>query len=61
MPETTPEIKIKKHVKGFKASVILHGDNYDQALASCKKTMQKENRTFIDPFDDPYTIAGRAQ
>ena len=40
MPETTPEIKIKA-VKGFKASVILHGDNYDQALGSCKKTMQK--------------------
>ncbi len=58
MPETTPEIKIKA-VKGFKASVILHGDNYDQALAHAKKLCKKENRTFIDPFDDPYTIAGQ--
>ena len=58
MPKTTPEIKIRA-VKNFGARVKLFGDNYDQAVKHAYEICKKENKEFIHPFDDPYTIAGQ--
>ena len=58
MPKTTPEIKIRA-VKNFGARVKLFGDNYDQAVKHAYGICKKENKEFIHPFDDPYTIAGQ--
>ena len=62
MPNTTPNIKVKK-VKEFGGKYVkvkLIGDSYDdcyeQALAYCKKN----NKTFIHPFDDNKVIEGQA-
>ena len=42
MPVTTPEIKIKA-VKRFGAKIILHGDNYDQAVKEALSLSKKKN------------------
>ena len=58
MPVTTPEIKIKA-VKRFGAKIILHGDNYDQAVKEALSLSKKKKLAFVHPFDDPLTIAGQ--
>lgn len=58
MPQTTPPIKVNA-VKAWDATVILHGDSYDDAFEKAMKIVKTENRTFIHPFDDPLTIAGQ--
>ena len=58
MPVTAPELKIKA-VKNFGAKVVLHGDNYNQALRKAKSLAAAKSKEFIDAFDDIYTIAGQ--
>nr|GEY01048.1 threonine dehydratase biosynthetic, chloroplastic-like [Tanacetum cinerariifolium] len=58
MPVTTPQIK-SDAVKRLGATVELVGDSYDEAQAYAKSKGEKENRTFIPPFDHPDIIMGQ--
>ena len=58
MPVTTPSIKVNA-VKKLGASVILHGDSYDEACAHAIDLGKTEGYTFIHPYDDPAVIAGQ--
>lgn len=62
MPTTTPKQKIKQ-VKMFGhefVEVVLEGDTFDQANSLAMEDCQKNNKTFIHPFDDPLIIEGQA-
>jgi len=58
MPVTTPQIKVGA-VANRGASVVLHGDSYDEAYAHALTLCQKKGATFIHPYDDPDVIAGQ--
>ncbi|MBL6696258.1 MAG: threonine ammonia-lyase, biosynthetic [Luminiphilus sp.] len=58
MPVTTPAIKVEA-VKRFGATVVLHGDTFDEAAVKAKQLVAAEGLTFIHPFDDPDVIAGQ--
>jgi threonine dehydratase len=58
MPQWAPLIKVS-NCRAFGASVILHGDTYDQAR-KCALTMSAERElAFLAGFDDPDIIAGQ--
>ena len=40
-------------------SVILHGDNFDEARDHANELMAKHGYIFVHPFDDPDVIAGQ--
>lgn len=61
MPSTTPRQKISQvelFGKEF-VEIILTGDTFDDAYKSSAECCEKENRTFIHPFDDPDVMAGQ--
>lgn len=58
MPEGTPLIKVSS-TKGFGATVVLHGQNYDEARDHAKQLEREQNLILVHPFDDPYVIAGQ--
>lgn len=58
MPTTTPLIKVNR-TKSYGAEVILKGDVYDEACAYALELAEKENYTFIHPFDDLEVAAGQ--
>jgi len=58
MPETTPAIKVSS-VKANGAKVILHGDNFNDALEYARKLEAEQGLFFIHPYDDPDVIAGQ--
>lgn len=41
------------------ARVVLSGDSYDEAEARAVSLGEKEGRTFVQPFDDPWVAAGQ--
>ncbi len=41
------------------ARVVLAGDSYDQAEAVALELTEKEEKAFIQPFDDPWVAAGQ--
>ncbi len=58
MPTTTPLIKVES-TKRYGACVILHGDTYDEAAQYALSIAQKEDMSFIHPFDDLDVMAGQ--
>lgn len=58
MPATTPTVKIE-NTKALGASVILHGDSFEEASRFARPHGKAHNLTFIHPFDDPVVIAGQ--
>jgi threonine dehydratase len=58
MPETAPLIKVR-NTTNHGARVILHGRDYDEALAHARDLSKEEGQTFIPGFDDPWIIAGQ--
>jgi len=58
MPVTTPQIKIAA-VKGRGATVVLHGDSYDEAYAHARLLERRRRLVFVHPYDDPEVIAGQ--
>jgi len=58
MPVTTPQIKMRA-VEARGATVVIHGDTYDDAYAFALKLASEERATFIHPYDDPDVIAGQ--
>jgi hypothetical protein len=58
MPEASPLIKVTG-VRAHGAKVVLHGANFDEALAEAKRRCEAEGLVFIHPFDDAAVIAGQ--
>lgn len=58
MPVTTPGIKIES-VKSNGANVILFGDTFNEAFNHAVTLKERDNLTFIHPYDDPDVIAGQ--
>src|SRR6476660_10410201 len=58
MPTTTPQIKMQA-VKARGATVVTHGDSYDEAYAHAVKLGKRERMTFVHTYDDPDVIAGQ--
>lgn len=58
MPRTTPEIKVDA-VRALGAEVVLHGDDFDEALAVSLAIGTERGYDYIHPFDDVDTIAGQ--
>ncbi|HID48787.1 MAG TPA: threonine ammonia-lyase, biosynthetic [Chromatiales bacterium] len=58
MPRTTPDIKVDA-VRQLDATIVLHGNTYDDACAHADTLAQTEGLTFIHPYDDPLVIAGQ--
>lgn len=61
MPATTPNQKIKQVERLGKQQieVVLRGDTYDQAYSEAVSYCQKEQKTFIHPFDDERVVEGQ--
>lgn len=62
MPETTPKQKVRQVAMFGKnyVEIILAGDSFDQAYKRAKEVAEKENMTFVHPFDDKKIIEGQA-
>jgi threonine dehydratase len=58
MPVTTPQIKLQA-VEARGATVISFGDSYDEAYAHAYEFAEKNQVTFVHPYDDPDVIAGQ--
>jgi len=58
MPVTTPQLKIDA-VKALGGEVVLHGDSYSDAYTHASELCEREQLTFVHPFDDPDVIAGQ--
>ena len=59
MPAITPEIK-GNAVDKLGARVVIHGDDFDAACAHALAIAERENLTFVHPYDDPEVITGQA-
>ena len=58
MPRPTPLIKVV-NTRDLGGEVVLHGANYDEALARAQHIAAEEGMTFIHAFDDEDVIAGQ--
>jgi threonine dehydratase len=58
MPEQTPVIKVMQ-TEGHGASVVLHGEMFDEAYTHARRLEAERGLTFVHPFDDPQVIAGQ--
>ncbi|MEO6225939.1 MAG: threonine ammonia-lyase [Sphingomicrobium sp.] len=57
MPESTPTVKVTQ-TAGHGATVVLHGDMFDDAYAKARELTLEKGFVFVHPFDDPQVIAG---
>jgi threonine dehydratase len=46
-------------IEGFGAEVHIIGDNFDETRTAAEELVDHENMLMVDPFDDPYIIAGQ--
>jgi threonine dehydratase len=58
MPKPTPVIKVMQ-TEGHGASIVLHGELFDEAYAHALQLEQERGLTFLHPFDDAQVIAGQ--
>ncbi len=58
MPRFAPLVKVARCRK-FGASVILHGDTFDEARGEACRLVAERGLHYIHPFDDPSVIAGQ--
>jgi threonine dehydratase len=58
MPRQAPLAKVAA-TKGYGARVVLHGDVFDESHAEALRIAERENLTYIHPFDDPAVMAGQ--
>ena len=58
MPVHTPAIKVNA-VRRLGAEVILHGSDFDEAAAECRRLSAASGRVIVHPYDDPHVIAGQ--
>ena len=58
MPRFTPGVKVER-TRGFGAEVILHGDSLEEARNYAVAMSEREQLTFVHPFDDEAIVAGQ--
>jgi threonine dehydratase len=58
MPENAPISKIKA-TRDYGATVVLHGDDYDEAAEKAHEIERDEDRTYVHAFDDERVMAGQ--
>jgi threonine dehydratase len=58
MPRSTAMIKVMQ-TEGHGATVVLHGELYDEAYSEALRLAEERVLTFVHPFDDPQIIAGQ--
>jgi len=58
MPVPTPTIKVMQ-TEGHGASIVLHGETFDEAYAHAVQLAEERSLTFVHPFDDAEIIAGQ--
>ena len=57
MPVSTPTIKVTQ-TEGHGATVVLHGERFEDAHAHAKHLEAERGLVFVHPFDDAAVIAG---
>ncbi|MES2137906.1 MAG: threonine ammonia-lyase [Pseudomonadota bacterium] len=57
MPANTPTVKVTQ-TAGHGATVVLHGDMFDDAYAKARELALEKGYVFVHPFDDAQVIAG---
>ncbi|PTY08559.1 threonine ammonia-lyase [Opitutaceae bacterium EW11] len=58
MPRTAPHVKAER-CRALGATVVLHGETFDQASEYSRTLAAERELTFVHPFDDPAVIAGQ--
>jgi threonine dehydratase len=58
LSEHVPTSKVKA-LRRLGAEVVVHGQSYDEAMARATQLQQEQGLTWVDPFDDPFVIAGQ--
>jgi threonine dehydratase len=58
MPVPTPSIKVNQ-TESHGATIVLHGETFDEAYGHALVLSRNRGLTFIHPFDDPEVIAGQ--
>ncbi|HUP22604.1 MAG TPA: threonine ammonia-lyase, biosynthetic [Thermoanaerobaculia bacterium] len=58
MPIASASIKVEA-VRELGATVVLHGEGYDDAYAHALEVARESGAAFVHPFDDPDVIAGQ--
>lgn len=58
MPQFTPIVKVTA-VANYGGEVVLHGTNYDEAVAKAKQMAGDEHLTYLPAFNDAAVIAGQ--
>jgi len=58
MPENAPISKVKA-TRDYGATVLLHGDDYNDAQAKAHEIEAEEGRTYVHAFDDEMVMAGQ--
>lgn len=58
MPRFAPLVKVAR-CRQFGATVVLHGDTFDEAREEAKRLTEEKGLTYIHPFDDARVIAGQ--
>ncbi len=56
--ERVPEAKINS-LRRLGATVRINGNSQDEAGEYCRKEAKEEGYTIVEPFDDPFVIAGQ--
>ncbi len=58
MPRFAPLVKIAR-CRSFGATVVLHGDTFDEARQEAGRLGEERQLGYVHPFDDPHVIAGQ--
>ncbi len=58
MPTTTPLVKVN-NTKDYGATVILHGETFDDAAALAAQLSEEEGLTYVHPFNDEAIATGQ--
>jgi len=58
MPKTTPIVKVTQ-TESHGATVVLHGETFDDAYAHARQLEGERHLTFVHPFDQPSIMAGQ--
>ncbi|CAD7335440.1 threonine ammonia-lyase [Sphingomonadales bacterium 56] len=58
MPVTTPTVKVTQ-TQGHGATVVLHGEKFDDASTYARQLAKEHGLTFVHPFDEPDIMAGQ--
>ena len=56
---TSASIPKVEATRGYGATVLLQGDDFDQAQRYARRVMRENDMTFIHAFDDPAIVAGQ--